>query len=303
MNNIKSKKEIWFVVNAASGNNQERKLKIISAIEKRIANGRIDGKIIKTEYAGHARHIAKDAVENNIYAIVGIGGDGTLNEIAPNIKNTEISLGIIPAGSGNGLARHLHIPFKIEKALNVIEAGNIQQNDLIKANDHTIVSISGIGFDAEIAKLFQETRIRGLRGYLYFIFKQYFRYKTEKYKITIDDEESFEQNAFLVCCANANQFGYEFRIAPTAKTNDGLLDLVIVSHASIIEFFEKLGKPFKIKSFNDYLFLYRKVKKVTIERENDGIVNIDGEAIKMDKKVTFSILENAIKIIVPKRKK
>ncbi|MDL2262181.1 YegS/Rv2252/BmrU family lipid kinase [Bacteroidales bacterium OttesenSCG-928-I21] len=290
--------KIVFILNPISGFRKFRRTRIESIITKEIKSGKINGKIRYSRYAGHTSEIAKSAVEEGCKFIVVAGGDGSINEVARVLTNTDVALGIIPAGSGNGLARHIKIPFNIKNCLKIIKQKKIQHADVIEVNGKYAISIAGVGFDAIVAERYSKDKNRGFISYVQAAILEYFTYKPEKVKICTD-ELVIDESIFFMVLANSNQFGYNFRIAPRADLFDGYMDVVIVKNVPLI------AAPLSsIKVLTGYanksLYVSSfKTKKITITRANDGIMNIDGDPHKTGKIVEAKILEKALWLVTP----
>jgi YegS/Rv2252/BmrU family lipid kinase len=291
-------KQVLFIINPNSGTKKTENIK--NAIMQRINNDIFNVSITYTEYAGHAVVISKEAVLNKTDLIVAVGGDGTVNEVASQIVNTDTGLGIVPLGSGNGLARHLRIPLNIEKSIELINNFNFSKIDTGTVNEVFFVSIAGIGFDALIADKFAKGRQRGFVGYFKLIASEYFKYKPQKYIISFENKEQIEKQALFVAFANSNQFGFNTTIAPNARLQDGLLDVCIVEKPKIyslpvianllmLKLIEKSPQVQIVKANN-----------VKIIRESEGTVNIDGEPILMQDKLEIKLNPLSLKIILDK---
>lgn len=298
--NLETNKEnkILFILNPISGFRNFRRRKIRSKILKNIRNGKINGEVKYSKYAGHSHDIAKEAVKNNTKYIIVAGGDGSINEVARALANTDATLGIIPAGSGNGLAHHLKFPFNVNKVIRILEKFNVKQADMLNVNGIYSASVAGIGFDAIVAERYSKEKNRGFFSYLHAAMVEYFNYKPELVTIKTNDME-IKETIFFMVLANSNQFGYNFRIAPNADLFDGYMDVVIVKNVPIIAaplssiqvFTGHAEKSLYISSF--------KTKKITIIRENDGIVNIDGDPHKTGKIIQAEVMPKSLNIIVP----
>jgi YegS/Rv2252/BmrU family lipid kinase len=292
------KDKIIFILNPISGFGKLRRSRIRSAILTEIRKGNINGEIRYSKYAGHTSVIAKEAVEEGYKCIIIAGGDGSINEVARALTNTDVALGIIPAGSGNGLAHHIKMPFNIKKCLKIIKKGKLKQADIIEVNGKHVASIAGIGFDAIVAERYSKEKNRGFISYLQAAVIEYFNYKPEPVKI-VTDELEINESVFFMVLANSNQFGYNFRIAPHADLFDGYMDVVIVKNVPLIAaplssiqvFTGHANKSLYISSF--------KTKKITIIRNNEGIMNIDGDPHKTGKNIEARVLEKALWIITP----
>lgn len=290
-----AKKRIIFVMNPISGT--IRKSGIPKIIEKTLDQEYYDFTIAETRYSGHAYEIAKKAKENGVYAVVAVGGDGTVNEIAKAIVHSDTVLGIIPCGSGNGLARHLMLPLDIQKAIEVINMHTVHELDYGLINNIPFFCTCGMGFDAFISMKFAEAGKRGPVTYLENILREGLKYKPETYEIK-DERGTSLCRAFLISCANASQYGNNAYIAPQASMSDGLLDVTIMEPFDVLEapqisidmFNKTLNKNSKIKTF--------KTKHILVHREKAGFIHYDGDPIMTDADVDISVVNKGIKIIV-----
>ena len=228
----KKKKNITFIVNPISGTKSKDALPLL--VKQLIDDSLYECEIIKTEYAGHAAELASQCVNDHIDICVAVGGDGTVNEVARSLAHSETALGIIPCGSGNGLARHLCLPMDMKQALQVINAGKTDYFDYGVINDQPFFCTCGMGFDAYVSLKFAESGKRGLATYVENVLKEGLTYKPDTYIIT-DESGNHQYNAFLVACANASQYGNNAYIAPEASMQDGLLDVIIMEPFNIIE--------------------------------------------------------------------
>jgi len=292
------KKKIIFIVNPKAGITPKSKVVIELLAGNIFPSSRFIPEVVFTEHAGHATEIAKDAVKRGVDIVVASGGDGTVNEVACAMVNTGIPMGILPAGSGNGLARCLGISMNYALALRTIIRGNTKLMDVATVNDMLYTSIAGIGFDAHVAQKFSETFIRGMLSYLQIILKEFGAYKPLTYKLTIDGK-SMEKHALMIIFANSNQFGFNTRIAPDAKVDDGLLDICVLKKMPVMQLLNvgyhmKMGT--KVKS--GYVE-YFKGKQISIENITDSMMNIDGEPKMINTPIKISIKPLALCVIVP----
>lgn len=274
-----------------------RKSGIPKIIEKTLDKEYYEFSIAETNYSGHAYEIAKDAKEKGFYAVVAVGGDGTVNEVAKAIVHSDTALGILPCGSGNGLARHLMLPLDIQKAVEVINMHTEHDLDYGLINNIPFFCTCGMGFDAFISMKFAEAGKRGPVTYLENILREGLKYKPETYEI-IDENGTSIRRAFLISCANASQYGNNAYIAPQASMSDGLLDITIMEPLDMIEasqisidmFNKTLNNNSKIKTF--------KTKHIQVHREKAGFIHYDGEPVMTDADVDISVVNKGIKIIV-----
>ncbi|NQU35327.1 MAG: diacylglycerol kinase family lipid kinase [Bacteroidetes bacterium] len=289
-------KRILFIINPNSV--KKNTSRISKAIESGINHKEFDVKVEYTKSANHAVSLSKIAVADGVEIVVAVGGDGTVNEVASQMINSNSTLGIVPLGSGNGLARHLGISRNIEKAINLINLQNTSVIDTGSINDKVFVSIAGVGFDALIAEKFAQGNQRGFIGYFKQVASEYLKYKPMEYKLIFNDGHVIEKKALFVAFANSTQFGYNTTIAPNAKIQDGLIDVCIIEKP----------KLYKIPHIANLLLLKRvdksplvqiiKTKGLKIHRADEGNVNIDGEAVNFGKELDVRINPLSLKIII-----
>ncbi|MDD3738941.1 MAG: diacylglycerol kinase family lipid kinase [Lentimicrobiaceae bacterium] len=292
------KQNVVFIVNPKAGVIPKNKSFIDFVTETAFPASKFNVEVKMTSYQGNAKELAEEAKSNGADIVVSVGGDGTLNEIATNLVGSDVSLGIVPAGSGNGLAHYLKIPSLLSQSLRVISAGKTKKIDVGKVNDNMFLSIAGVGFDAHVANLFQHQKIRGLISYLKVILQEYPTYEPKYYDIKIDDKTIIRKEALMVVVANSNQFGFNAKIAPKARIDDGLLNLCVfdkIPHTEILTVLYSLTRGKKIKKYASYY----KVRNVSIVAEDPSVVNIDGDPISMEMPLNYSVLKRKLKIIVP----
>lgn len=241
-----------------------------------------------TQYPGHATELASKASFEGFDLVVAVGGDGTVNEAAQGLLGTATPLGIVPVGSGNGLARELGIPINMHKSALVLVRGMNRQIDVWKINNQRFFCASGIGIDALIAYQMSKAASRGFLRYIQLSIKESILYKPLKVRIKIDGQ-ALEQSAFLITFANASQFGNNAFIAPTASMSDGLIDVVVVRP------FHKIWLPvFAIALFTKMLHFLPfvksyKAKKVELEWTDTSLLHYDGEPGKLSVPATITM--------------
>lgn len=294
------KKQILFIINPISGGRSSKG--IPDRIKAGIDSGKYEYKFKFTESAGHAITLANEAIADKTDIIVAVGGDGTMNEVASCLIKSNSILGIIPVGSGNGLARHLGIPLNINKAIQLIDQGHYQLIDTVSINKRPFISIAGVGFDALIAKKFASSKKRGIINYLRLIASLYIPYKPKKHKLKINGTTIISRVLFI-SFANSNQFGYNTQIAPKAKLTDGLLDICIVKKPKLFEL-PLIANLLLLKMIDKSPHVnIIQSNKVTVKRKRGKYVNIDGEAIKMSKKLEVKIVPLSLNVIIPEHVK
>lgn len=275
-----------------------RRRDIVKAVKQYLDLTRYDYTVAVSENPGHATLLADQAINDKAEAIVTAGGDGSINEIARSIIGTNVALGIIPAGSGNGLAHHLHIPFRTNKAFDVINAFRTKIIDTLLINHMPCVSIAGVGFDALVARKFAESTDRGFQTYFRIALSSYQSYKPEKYRIWIDGKKCKEK-ALLICFANSNQFGHNAFIAPAAEVDDGLVDVCIVRKIPITKILLPVNLLFLKQIDKSKYVRIIKAKQVTLKGNTARIVNLDGEMEELGETIEVSIRPQSLKVIVP----
>ncbi len=290
-----NKKKIIFILNPISGT--VSKAGIPGLIEERLDKEKFDCRIAETKYAGHATELAQQAARQGIDIVVAVGGDGTVNEVGRVLVNTKTAMGILPCGSGNGLARHLNLPMNLKKCIDILNDCDIHTLDYGLINRHPFFCTCGMGFDAFISMKFAEAGKRGPITYMQKILEEGLSYQPETYEIE-DEEGTRRYKAFLVSAANASQYGNNAYIAPQASMSDGLLDIIIMEPFDLIEapqvaielFNKTLDKNLKIKTF--------RASHIHIHRKSEGIIHYDGDPVMADADVDISIVPKGINIIV-----
>lgn len=290
-------KNIAFIVNPISGT--KAKNRVAKLIRETLDLQQFSPTVVVTEYAGHATQLARQFALEGYYAVVAVGGDGTVNETACGLVGTKTALGIIPNGSGNGFARHLDISTRMNRAIEMLNSSEAINVDYGTVNEIPFFSTFGIGFDAVVAQDFADSS-RGFKGYVQSIFKDLFQYKPETYQLKGEGID-LTTTAFLINFANAGQWGYDAYIAPKASVQDGWLDVAIVSEFSLME---AAGMAIRLftKNIDEHLHMNTlRTKDMTLVRETEGVVHIDGTPTQMGKKLHVKIVEEGLKVLVKKR--
>lgn len=293
---VQEREKVLFIVNPISG--KGRRGDILKNINKNLDLSRFEPVIVATACKHDAVNITKDYLSKGFKNIIAVGGDGTVNEVARGMVNTDAVMGIIPKGSGNGLSRHLHIPMNINRAIRLINNNKIASIDYGLINDIPFFCTAGVGFDAHIGHHFANLGKRGFQNYVKTTFKEFFTYKPQPYKLT-SDSIHIEKEAFLITVANASQWGNNAYIAPGASVQDGLLDITVVSPFpkflspayGIMLFSRMVDKSHFVETF--------RVSELVVERENPGYVHYDGEPTSMGKVLTFKIKPKGLNIFIP----
>ena len=290
-------KNIAFIVNPISGT--KAKNRVGKLIRELLDLQQFAPTVVVTEYAGHATQLAQQFAMQEYYAVVAVGGDGTVNEVASGLIGSNTALGIIPNGSGNGFARHLDISTRMNRAIEMLNSSEVIDVDYGMVNDKPFFSTCGVGFDAVVAEKFSDSE-RGLKGYVQTIFKDLFQYKPESYHLKGQDID-MTTTAFLVNFANASQWGYDAYIAPKASIQDGWLDVAVVSEFPMVAA-AGLALSLFTKNIDEKLHMNTlRTKELTLTRESEGVAHIDGTPITMPAELHVRIVEDGLKVLVKKR--
>jgi len=288
--------KITAIINPVSGTASKKR--IPDLLDQYIPSDRFDKQFFFTEYRGHAFELATKAVKEKADYVIAVGGDGTVNEVARALVDSTSVLGIVPMGSGNGLARDLAIPMDSRKALEVILERKIRTIDYCKANNRIFFCTCGVGFDASVSERFAKEKHRGPFSYMRSVLAEYMQFKPDTYEIVFENEV-LSRKAFLVTCANASQYGNNAYIAPQADMNDGMLDVAILSPFSPLDVGHILVQMFTKQITKNRKLQYYRSKKLSLRRANPGIVHIDGEPVYMDDVISLEVFHNGLNVIVP----
>ncbi|GHT79571.1 hypothetical protein FACS189464_4370 [Bacteroidia bacterium] len=287
--------KICFIINPISGT--RKKDTFPDMIRAGLDAARFEPQFVFTERQGHAHELARREVEKGTPFVVAVGGDGTVNEIAAALRDSNTALGIIPSGSGNGLARHLHIPLHCNNALKTINAAHVKDIDYGLVNGQPFFCTLGAGFDAHVSDMFAHSHRRGLKKYVSIIAREFIMYHSQFYRLNINGQ-SVETKAMLVTVANASQYGNNGYISPLADISDGELDICI-----LLPFPKVLAATLAVRLISKTIHrspYYRAYKgqKIVIERTKADKVHLDGDPCDMDKILNISIVPNGLKVMV-----
>lgn len=294
------KRKIVFVYNPTSGT--IRLIPVIPIIERFVNRDLYDFSIVSTQYRGHATELARQYAAQNYDAVIAVGGDGTVNEVGCGLIGTNTALGIIPCGSGNGLARHLGISMDPFKAVKWLDKSIFSEIDYGMIEDHPFFCTCGVGFDAKVTDTFSKAGTRGVLTYMESILKEIATYKDKTYKLSFDNSsETFD--CFIVTCANAEQWGNNAFIAPTASMQDGLMDVVVIHP------FTPLDAPLMaFQLFNKLIdrnpkVTVRRCAQMTITRDSEGPAHYDGEPVTLGKEIHVRMIKGGLKVLIPNKRR
>ncbi len=289
------KKKICFIVNPISGFGKQKIIEKL--IDQHLNLKNFDFKIVYTKAAKHATEIAKQAVADNFDMVVAVGGDGSVNEIARGLIGSNTALAIVPAGSGNGLARYLKIPLNLKKAIKIINTGKVKKVDAVQLNNEYFFNVAGLGFDAFIGSKIALLSKRGFTAYFKLIAKEFYKYKEQNFELIIDGK-TYKKSAFMMCFANSPQWGYNAHISPKSDNADGVFEIAILKDVSI---FNILNLSLKLlnKTIDQSPNLEIIKAKEVIVKQVNTIAQIDGEPVEVGNTVIVKIFPLSLNVIVP----
>ncbi len=298
-----SRKFIYFI-NPISGT--KGKTLVLGTIKKKTTEQQFPFEILHTNAAGDYAFLHEKIAVEKITDVIVCGGDGTVNQIANALRGVEVNIGIIPLGSGNGLALAAKIPKNISKALDVIFKGNAVFIDSFQINKKFSCMLCGIGFDAQVAHDFSRQPKRGLATYIKQSVKNFFLAKPYPFGLMMNGTP-FTTEAYFISIANSNQFGNNFTIAPQASLQDGLLDIVVVNKMSKLRMLWTMMKQirngqvrlFEDKKYHRNEIHYFQTKKLTVQNPQLAPLHIDGDPSETSTVFEIEIIEKAFRLIMP----
>lgn len=290
---------IAFIVNPVSGRRNKDAItdKILSVFSE---NEVCHTAVHLTAGPGDAFSAANAFIERGFTTLVAVGGDGTVNEVGRAVAGSDknLRLGIVPAGSGNGLARHLKLPMRPSEALAVIRRGRVLVMDTAYINDNPFFCTAGVGFDAAVGYRFNTSAKRGFIPYACITLREYVHYRPTQYLLTIDGRE-LEREAFLITFANASQWGYDFYIAPGASVTDGLIDVVVWKRAPLLHL-PGMAVKLCLKNIRKDLYVETfRCRDLRVERKAPGFVHYDGESRVLPRILRVGVKPQALSVFVP----
>lgn len=287
-------RRILFIVNPNAG--KKISAKLIETIRKEMPPT-IYSEIVIWKNAGYFEDIIQKLRSGDYTDAVAVGGDGTVNQVAKCILNTGIALGIVPAGSGNGLARSLGIAMQPEAAVRQIAEGKTALIDAGKVNNFSFFCTSGVGFDAHIGKLFASSVKRGLQSYVRITFRELFSYKPQTYTLVVDGH-TLKRDAFLITVANAGQYGNDFYMAPAARLDDDLFHVVILKPFPLYKAPGFVLKVVRRKADRSAMIETLTCKQLSIIREKQDSIHYDGEPAMQGAQLDYSLNSKGLKVII-----
>lgn len=298
--------KIAVIVNPVAGPawRRRRRPALEAYVRNTVARHAAHGLVAFTEGPGHARILARQAVDEGAHVVVAWGGDGTINEVASALLSTRGVLGIVPVGSGNGLARDLGIPRRPRAALAAALGGRDRIIDVGELNSRLFFNSAGVGFDAHVAETFASSagHLRGLVSYVATTVLELFRYRSSTYEVEADGRRAGAVPALLIVAANTRQWGNGAQIAPQAVTDDGLLDLVMVHACPPALVLANTWRLFAGSAAGWSRVETRQVRAATIHATPPVPVHVDGEPLGHLSTIDIRVLPAALRVRVPDRR-
>ena len=289
-----------FIINPVAGSSTRwnRHADLVDTIRRRCAAAAADHEVAFTERPGHGRELAEALAGRGFSPVVAWGGDGTVNEVASALMHRDAALGIVPAGSGNGLARELGISLRPEEAIDTAVRGRDRVIDVGELDGRPFVNLAGVGLPASVADLFARLAGRGLAGYALATARQLARYRSQRYTL-VTEGRSVERPALLIEVANGRQYGNGAVIAPRARLDDGQLDLVSVDPISRARAALGLWRLFN-DTIDRHPYVHcSRVGGVTISADRPLRFHVDGEVAQGGCSLSAAIHPKALRVRVP----
>lgn len=284
---------------SGSGN----RLKIRKLIEQKLAEKNIPFEICATNAEGKYNNIREKIQYEGVTDVVVAGGDGTISSVVNDLRDTDVNFGLIPCGSGNGLALCAGISKNPEKAIELLFTGTAVETDAFIINNDFSCMLSGLGFDAQIAHDFAKQKDRGLITYVKQTYANFLKAKPYRFEI-ITADATIKTDAFFISIANSNQFGNSFTIAPKASLNDGLLDIVVVQKMNKLQMllsvlYQVLNGEVKERPYKKDNVMYYQTPQVVINNPQNAPLHIDGDPKETATSFIVRIIPRAFRLIQP----
>lgn len=290
-----SKKRLYFIINPFAG--FRSKDRIPKLIDELIPKSKFETEYVFTQHAGHASELATAAIAKNYNAIVAVGGDGTVNEVASQMMYSDIPFGIVPGGSGNGLSTHLGIGRSARRALRIISRWNLKTMDSVQVNDRFYLNMAGVGMDGLVAYRTKQSSRRGFATYFRGAMMESIKWKNQKYTVEVDGKE-YTGKFLSVNVANGSMFGYNFTIAADADTSDGLLDALMIHDAHKIDYFGNAWRFWAGRIHKSKFATTKKTTSLKLTTYEDSYMHVDGEGFQCPPGTfEFKINQDSLRVI------
>ncbi|MEO6002130.1 MAG: diacylglycerol kinase family protein [Opitutus sp.] len=291
--------KLSFILNPCSGKNSRRPW-LADRIRSFIAEQHLDATVVVTMRPRHATELARTALVDGCDRVIAVGGDGTVNEVAQALLNSSVALGLIPCGSGNGLALHLGLPTQLERALELtaLPDATISAIDTGVANGHAFFNAMGLGFDADISQRFNGLRRRGLLAYIRTGLRAFRERRTYPAVITTG-QRHLELSTLLIAIANSDQYGNNARIAPGARVDDGKLDLIAIAPINVFTAVPLVARLFSGRLLQSGRVTHLRSAEFSIRRAEPGLIHTDGEIHSTSANVEIAVRPRSLHLILP----
>ncbi len=289
-------KKVFFIINKYSGTGYQPEVE--GKITTRCGELDMECTLEFTQGRGHATELAQQAIREGFKLVFAMGGDGTMNEVAQGLVHSTVTMGIMPKGSGNGLARHLGIPLKFPGMLDLLSSTHHIAMDTILINDHLSVNVSGIGFDGHVAGLFGKNGKRGLTGYGKLVVQEFFRFK-EFNVTTVLDNQAINRDAFIIALANSSQFGNNAKVSPFASVCDQRIDVCFIKKFPLTQALGFAQKMFSGTINKSSFVEIIQAQEISIHFPNPMPFHVDGESMDPTDNFSIKIQPGSLNMLVP----
>jgi diacylglycerol kinase (ATP) len=293
-------RKMVFIVNPKAGTNVQKRIR--ESVNKYLDHHKFTYGIWFTEKAGHAPELVRRAEAEGYNIVVAVGGDGSINEIGSAMIGSRMELGIVPAGSGNGLAMHLGYGRNLDEAVKKLNSATPKTIDCGTLNGRPFINIAGIGFDGLVSHKMRGSNWRGFLPYLMKSVEAGLAYTPRTCTIELDDRIITEK-CFAISIANGPMYGYNFTIAPNALLDDGKLEVVILKDAPRWQYFAAVPATLNGKIYDASFVEHFTTKKVRITSDGENYVHLDGEGVTMNGPMDFEVKPRVLQVLIPKPKK
>jgi diacylglycerol kinase (ATP) len=290
------KAKYFFVLNPISGSRS--RLNVPGLIQDHVRSAGLEAKVAFTEYAGHATALARHGAREGYQVVVAVGGDGTVNEVARGLLGTGSALGIIPRGSGNGLARHLGVPLDARRALKVLGQHTLSRIDSGSINGHPFFCTAGLGFDAHISSVFATSQKRGFRSYVELVLREFQDFEPSPFTASFEGQQ-IAGECFVLAFANAAQYGNNAFIAPNADIRDGLLDLCLISRLTLQSALEISIRLMTKQLASASQATYYTAKNIHVTCDSPVKFHVDGEYVGEATDFSVQISPASLSVLIP----
>lgn len=289
-------RRIVFIVNPKAGTNMQKHFR--DSVDQYLNHKKFEYGIWETEQEGHAAILAEKAIAEGYEIVVAVGGDGSINEVASSLVGKEAILGIIPAGSGNGLAMHLGYGRDIDEAIKKLNTAEVRTIDCGAMNGRPFINIAGVGFDGLVSNLMKGSHWRGFLPYFLKSVEAGLSYTPRECRIELDDKV-LNFKCFAISIANGPMYGYNFQIAPDARIDDGLFEVVILKDAPLWQYFAAVPSMLNSKIYDAEFVEHYASRRVIISAEGENHVHLDGEGMVVEGDLLFEMKPAALNVLVP----